>query len=29
MVAGLCLRLPPDEPVATPEAEALCKRPPR
>jgi hypothetical protein len=27
MVAGLCLRLPPDEPVATPEAEALCKRP--
>jgi hypothetical protein len=27
MVAGQCLRLPPDEPAATPEAEALCKRP--
>jgi hypothetical protein len=27
VVAGVCLRLPPDEPVASPEAAALCKRP--
>ena len=27
VVAGQCLRLAPDEPVGTPEAEALCKHP--
>jgi hypothetical protein len=27
-VAGQCLRLPPDEPLGSPTAEALCKRPP-
>lgn len=29
MVAGQCLRLPPDEPLGSATAEALCKRPQR